>query len=210
MDITQLILDDHHEQRRLFAILEQIDRTDTEELAAVWERLAAFLDLHAEAEEGLFYPALLRLGKGVTGGLTPVAETKDAIHDHNEIRDAAARVSHHVIGSNGWYEAVLAANRANGDHMAEEEREGLADFRRHASLRTRHDLGVLFAAFEAAHVAGVEPVDKDPQRYIEQYASVSGDPRGSAHLPGRFTDDGSTESFSLGIGSLKKRSLPCP
>ncbi len=29
MDITQLILDDHHEQRRLFAMLEQIDRTDT-------------------------------------------------------------------------------------------------------------------------------------------------------------------------------------
>ena len=25
MDITQLILDDHHEQRRLFAIIEQID-----------------------------------------------------------------------------------------------------------------------------------------------------------------------------------------
>ena len=27
MDITQLILDDHHEQRRLFAILEQVDRS---------------------------------------------------------------------------------------------------------------------------------------------------------------------------------------
>ena len=33
MDITQLILDDHHEQRRLFAILEQIDRGDTKALA---------------------------------------------------------------------------------------------------------------------------------------------------------------------------------
>ncbi len=28
MDITQLILDDHHEQRRLFAILEQIEPSD--------------------------------------------------------------------------------------------------------------------------------------------------------------------------------------
>ena len=33
MDITQLILDDHHEQRRLFAILEQIDPADTGTLA---------------------------------------------------------------------------------------------------------------------------------------------------------------------------------
>ena len=50
MDITQLILDDHHEQRRLFAILEQIDRTDTGVLSAIWSRLAAFLELHAAAE----------------------------------------------------------------------------------------------------------------------------------------------------------------
>ena len=54
MDITQLILDDHHEQRRLFAILEQIDRTDTAALSAVWTRLAAFLEVHAEAEEQIF------------------------------------------------------------------------------------------------------------------------------------------------------------
>lgn len=60
MDITQLILDDHHEQRRLFAILEQIDRADTGTLSAVWARLSAFLELHAAAEEEIFYPALLR------------------------------------------------------------------------------------------------------------------------------------------------------
>src|SRR6202046_5423103 len=62
LDITQLILDDHHEQRRLFAILEQIDRSDTAALSAVWQRLAAFLELHAAAEEEIFYPALLRVG----------------------------------------------------------------------------------------------------------------------------------------------------
>ena len=28
MDITQLILDDHHEQRRRFALLEQIDSAE--------------------------------------------------------------------------------------------------------------------------------------------------------------------------------------
>jgi hypothetical protein len=29
----------------------------------MWKRLAAFLEVHAEAEEQIFYPALLRLGK---------------------------------------------------------------------------------------------------------------------------------------------------
>jgi hypothetical protein len=39
MDITQLILDDHHEQRRRFAILDQIDSADTDALDAVWQWL---------------------------------------------------------------------------------------------------------------------------------------------------------------------------
>jgi Hemerythrin HHE cation binding domain len=170
MDITQLILDDHHEQRRLFAILEQIDPAATGDLATVWRRLGTFLDLHAEAEEELFYPALLRLGRGVGGEHTPVDETEDAIGDHNDIRDAVAQTADHPVGSDAWWAAVAAANEANGDHMAEEEREGLTDFRRHASLQTRHELGAAFAIFEAAHVLGVDPVDKDPQEYIAEHA----------------------------------------
>jgi hypothetical protein len=71
MDITQLILDDHHEQRRLFAITEQIDRTDTAALTAVWTRLAAFLEVHAEAEEEHFYPELLRVGTGADSSICP-------------------------------------------------------------------------------------------------------------------------------------------
>jgi hypothetical protein len=47
MDITQLILDDHHEQRRLFAILDQSEHSDTRTLGAIWARLAAFLEIHA-------------------------------------------------------------------------------------------------------------------------------------------------------------------
>jgi aminopeptidase N len=168
VDITDLILDDHHEQRRLFALLEQLDPGDTSGLAALWQRLAAFLDLHAEAEEQLFYPALLHLGRGVDEEHDPEEETEDAIRDHNDIRDAVAEAARHEVGSDDWFAAVAAANKANGDHMAEEEREGLTDFRRHASLQTRHDLGVAFATFEAAHVLGVEPVDKDPQEYIDR------------------------------------------
>lgn len=169
MDITQLILDDHHEQRRLFAMLEQLERADTANLSAVWARLAAFLEVHAKAEEDVFYPALLRLGEGA-GGDTPAAETKDAIKDHNEIRDAIAGVAHHAVGSDGWYDAVAAANKANSEHMGEEERQGLTDFRRHAALQARHDLAVAFAGFEAVHFAGVTPVDQNPERYVAEHS----------------------------------------
>jgi hypothetical protein len=185
VDITQLILDDHHEQRRLFAILEQIDRAETGVLSAIWDRLASFLELHAAAEEAIFYPALLQVGLAANRKAGVEDETLDAISDHNEIRDAVAEVARHQVGTDEWFDAVAGANLANSDHMGEEEREGLAYFRRHASLRLRHDLAVAFATFEARNFAGVPVVDKDPEAYVrdteEQVAGEAG-PDGSLRI----------------------------
>ena len=191
MDITQLILDDHHEQRRLFSILEQIDRADTASLSAVWGRLAAFLEVHAAAEEAIFYPALLRVPIAARRKAGAQDETLDALGDHNDIRDAVQEAARHGVGSVDWYAAVAGANLANGDHMAEEEREGLTDFRRLAGLQQRHDLAVAFIAYETRNVDGVKPVDKDPAAYVRQ--AEEGAEEGTA--PG----DG-----SLNIGGLKR------
>ena len=169
MDITQLILDDHHEQRRLFAMLEQIDRGDVTSLTAMWSRLSIFLELHAAAEEKLFYPVLLRIGKGADD-TSPTEETEDAIKDHNEIRDAIAAVAEHPVGSDAWLAAVAKVNHVNSDHMGEEERQGLTDVRRHAGLDERHRLAVAFATYEAVHAGGVKPVDQDPKAYVERTA----------------------------------------
>lgn len=170
MDITQLILDEHHQQRQLFALIEQVDRKDTDSLGALWKRLRALLDAHAEAEERIFYPRLMKVGKGANDADSAADETEDAIEDHNDIRDTGKAVDQHKVGSAAWFEAIGKCNKANGDHMAEEERQGLTDFRRHASLEERHDLGVQFAAFEAKHLTGVKPVDKDPEKYVEEHA----------------------------------------
>jgi hypothetical protein len=188
VDITQLILDDHYEQRRLFAMLEQISRADTEVLSALWGRLAVFLELHAAAEEEIFYPALLQVGLAARRRSGVEDETLDAIGDHNDIRDAVTEVAKHPVGSDGWYAAATAAYLANGDHMAEEEREGLTDFRRLASLQRRHDLAVAFAAFEARNYAGVTPHDRDPAEYVREAEEDLQAPAGG----------------SLDIGSLKK------
>jgi hypothetical protein len=51
--------------------------------------------------------------------------------------------------------------------MAEEEREDLADFRRHADWQLRHEIAVAFATFEAQHAGGVHAKDQDPARYVE-------------------------------------------
>ena len=113
MDICQLILDDHAEQRRLFGLIEQIDPDNTDALSAVWTRLAAFLDAHAEAEERHFYPDLLKKGEGANDADdgTVEGETEDAIEAHNKLRDAVKAVEKHKVGSKAWIDAEGALKR---------------------------------------------------------------------------------------------------
>jgi hemerythrin superfamily protein len=171
MDITQLILDDHAQIRRLFAQIDEIDRSEKDTLASLWARLGTFLDTHAEAEERFFYPTLLKIGRGAADADDARDETKDAIKDHNEIRDAVAEVANHKVGSKGWIDAVGKANEVNGDHLAEEERQGLSDFRQNADLDLSHKLALQFARFEADYLTGdgVEASDEDPEEYVKAH-----------------------------------------
>ena len=169
VDITEVILNDHEEQRRRFAMLDELDRSDAATLAALWTRLAAMLEVHAQAEELFFYPELLALGKRLHDGRES-DETEDAIADHNDIRDGIAEAGRHEVGSHGWWAGVDAARRANDEHMGEEEHEGLADFRRHVDLGTRHRVAVTFVAYEAEHADGVPIEDKDPEEYIREHS----------------------------------------
>ena len=142
------------------------------------------------------------MGIAARRGGTAEDETIDAIADHNDIRDAVVSAGGHPVGSDGWYAAVTAANLANSDHMGEEEREGLTDFRRLASLQLRHDLAVAFVAFEARHYAGVPPVDKDPQTYVREEEQQQGlRPAGDAAAAGSDPEGG--PDGSLSIGSLR-------
>ncbi len=168
MDIAQLILDDHAEQRRLFSLIDELGPDDGPALQAVWARLRVLLDVHALAEETFFYPELLKIGRGADND-SPVTETRDAIKDHNEIRDTAGEVDRQRPGSPEWFAAVAAANKANSDHMAEEERQGLTDFRRNANLKLRHGIGVQFLQFQSKHLtgSGVEPVVIDVSEYVQ-------------------------------------------
>ena len=172
MDITDEILHQHGEQRRLFAQLDEFPRDDTEGLAALWKRLAIFLETHAEGEERYFYPHLLRLGTGGADADSAEEEVEDAVKDHNEIRDAVRKAGDHEVGTDEWWQAVTDARIANDDHMAEEERQDLADFRLHASRDLRHDIAVRFLRYESVKAAtGVPPKDKDPQGYVQEHSA---------------------------------------
>lgn len=182
-----LILADHDWFREQFARLDELQaRTpvDRRALERVWRPLADKLDVHAYIEEKIFYPQLLKRGTD-----DPEGETLDAIGDHNDIRDGVRDANAAGIASDEWWAAVGRTRLANDDHMGEEEREGLADFRRHASAGLREALGRQYSEFMAQHptTRGLPIVDRDPKTYVEQQENA----------PRSRTD------FSLRIGSLK-------
>ena len=164
MDITEAILTDHFLQRLAFARLDDVDPADTATLTALWTQLATFLEAHAAAEELVFYPELLQIARDTKD------ETKDAIKDHNELRDAIADAAEQSVGSPAWWKAVNKARTENTEHMGEEEDGPLRDFRRGATLALRHDLGVRFeAAKSPVQRATLDENDKDPAEYVEEH-----------------------------------------
>lgn len=163
-DITQLILDDHDAFRRRFAELDDA-RDKPKEAAAIFAGLAAFLEVHASAEEEHFYPSLLKHGDDAE------EETEDAVGDHDDIREGVRRAAAAEAGSEAWWKAVDDTRAANTEHMGEEEDEALADFRRNSSLELRHELGVKFAKYKDDHpgARGLSGEDKDAKAYLEEH-----------------------------------------
>lgn len=163
-DIIELIYADHDWFRRQFFYLDSA-RTP-EELIAIWAPLATRLDTHADAEETVFYPALLK--RGDSGD--PEDETEDAITDHNAIRDAIRDAAAADVGSDEWFEAVGRARTENGEHLDEEEREALPDFIKSASAEMRHELAMKWLRFYYQHGdgRGVDTSDKDPDTYLDE------------------------------------------
>lgn len=189
-DITMLILADHEWFRAQFARLDYLQArvsVGADALEKVWRPLADKLDVHAYVEEKIFYPQLLQRGAD-----DPEGETLDAIGDHNDIRDGVHDANSAEIGSAEWWAAVGRAREANDEHMGEEEREGLSDFRRHAPAGLREALGQQYGEFMEQHptTKGLVIADRDPQEYVTEAKSDE--------AKGRPAKDS-----SLGIGSLK-------
>lgn len=172
-DIIDLVYADHDWLRRQFFRLD--DAKSDDELAVIWDVLSRRLDAHADAEETVFYPALLKHGGSDDPGNPegdPEDETEDAITDHNAIREAVRDSRQHEVGTQEWFEAVHRARKENGEHLDEEEREAMPDFIKSASSELRHELGVQWLQFYARHEThkDIDTRDKDADAYIEQHS----------------------------------------
>src|ERR1700712_5949450 len=168
LDVTDLVLQDHHPPRLRFAALDDAQDMEgdgrTEALTVLWTDLANLLELHAQCEEEVFYPQLLK--KQTEDGED---EAEDAIDDHNKIRDAVREAGRHEVDSDAWWKAVGEARTENSKHIAEEEREALPDFRHASTLEQRQQLAVSWTKWPTEHQPpkDISGEDKDADQYIE-------------------------------------------
>lgn len=163
LDITDLILSEHELFRRAFSALESI--TDPDELGAKWRELADQLEVHASAEEEIFYPALLKKVDDAED------DTEHAVKDHNEIRETTRKVDDHEVGTDAWWEAFRTAREATVDHLGEEERDVLPPFKEQVEEARRDALGEQFLRYRDTHegAKGLSGEEKDPEEYVEQH-----------------------------------------
>lgn len=150
-DIVEVILADHRRIRRLVAAVQESGRRGDAASAAwplgpVWRRLAAIVELHAEAEQEICY--LEMFGSGPPGA----AQWRDAVADHDDIRAMLAEAALQPAGSPAWWRAVAPATRLICDQMEAEERGVLACFARRAAPQLRHELAQRWASFVAARI----------------------------------------------------------
>jgi hypothetical protein len=167
-DICSAVLDQHHLMRVAFARLDEIlttDPPDDERASHEWRELRQLLDAHAEAEELLFYPLLVAAGREEV-----VDETRDAVGDHNDIRDSCDEVDECAPCSPGWWAALLRTREVNSRHMAEEERGPLADGRAWIPPELRLEAGQRWSAYMATRVQALarSSEDKDPAAYVAE------------------------------------------
>jgi iron-sulfur cluster repair protein YtfE (RIC family) len=157
-EVTALVLAEHEIFRRDFGALEDLAGP---ELADAWTALAARLEVHAVAEEQLFYPLLAQEADGEQ-------ETAEGVHDHNAIRHAAAAVEEHEVGSDSWWEAVRATRQVNADHMAEEETDFFPRFKEAVDDEQREALGMRWLAFHDEHeqAEGLSGADAEVREVI--------------------------------------------
>lgn len=163
-DIIELILADHRRLRRLVTALGDATRNGEDPgatcmPAAVWDRLAGLLELHAEAEEEICYLSMFGPGQDAA------ARMQDAIADHDDIREAVAEARLHPPGSAAWWRAVTAARRASSDHIAREERGALAAFGRRSTPALRDELGRQWAPFITARTRDAIPDGRERPRW---------------------------------------------
>jgi Hemerythrin HHE cation binding domain len=103
--------------------------------AHVWQRFTSLLVAHFEAEEEVCYRPMSEVTRGAAG------RRREAIADHDDIREAIRAASQLRPGSAPWWRTVTDTLTASTGHLDREERGILATRLPRLTLSERRRLG---------------------------------------------------------------------
>jgi hemerythrin superfamily protein len=144
-DIIDLVLHDHHAVAGLFDELQAAKGADAQ--AKLFAQVKDALEHHAAAEERVLYP---RVRKEAREGKE---EVKDALEEHDQIRESLKEVEEHEAGTELFMLAVVQLVATTKHHVGVEEAELLPDFRNSSEASERESLGREFEKAKLQTVA---------------------------------------------------------
>ena len=140
-DIIDLVLQDHRAVEKLFVELQAA--TGASDQSKLFVQIRDSLEGHASAEEKVLYP---RVRKDIAEGND---ESKDAIEEHDQIRESLKEVEEHEAGTELFMLAVAQLVATTKHHVGVEEAELLPDFRNNSEESEREALGLRFEEAKA-------------------------------------------------------------
>lgn len=148
-DIVELIMADHRRIRRLRGAVQDAARFDGDAgpgwiLSHTWQRFTGLLVAHFEAEEEICYLPMFGPGPQAAG------RRRDAVADHDDIRETIREASLHRAGSARWPRAAVAVLARSAEHLDREECGVLAECPIRLTMSQRRALGREWSAFTAA------------------------------------------------------------
>lgn len=140
---------DHRKIRRLREVLDDAARHGAASssdwiLAHIWDRLAELLEGHTWAEEEICYLPMSG------SSLHPEERRRDAVADHEDIREAIVETKLQPIGSALWWRSARAVLAVSVSHLDREENDMLAGWLPGLTMARRLELGHQWLAFIAA------------------------------------------------------------
>ena len=111
MLVTDLIAQDHRTVREMFARLEAVPVAEVRRRQQLLDDLVAELDVHARAEEAVFYPAVRAVSRRID----------DAEAGHLHMRDLIAEAQALDASADDFMDAVRRLEGAVLSHAGEEE-----------------------------------------------------------------------------------------
>lgn len=156
MDAFELLKKDHKKVAQLF---KEVEAASGQTKKQIFSRLKTELDVHASAEERIFYPALENKEKARE-------ITLEAYEEHNVVKDLLAELDNGDPAQDEW-DAKLTVLKENVEHHVEEEEgELFSKARQVLSEAEIEELGVEMEAEKASQLGVAPQASSDRDRKI--------------------------------------------